>query len=111
MGAREFGRLVSERMDHVGISQNRLASRLGELPDGRIFDATQIRLIREGKRRLDQELVRRLIDLLDLDPAEGWEASGLWPPDLDLESYRRFREAAAMTGRTITRRYAFRVAA
>jgi transcriptional regulator with XRE-family HTH domain len=76
-------------MAERGISQNRLASRLGELPDGRIFDATQIRLIREGRRRLDRELVQRLIELLDIDWAEGWATSGLLPPGMTADHLRK----------------------
>jgi transcriptional regulator with XRE-family HTH domain len=67
MSAKEFGDLVDHRMAELEISQRRLAMRLGELSDGRIFEATQIRLIREGRRRLDHELVQRLIDVLDMD--------------------------------------------
>ncbi len=100
MGATEFGRLMGRAMAERGISQNRLASRLGELPDGRIFDATQIRLIRQGRRRLDHQLVQRLIELLDLDPAEAWATAGLWPPDLDMDGYRRHRLTARSVGQT-----------
>jgi len=92
MGAREFGTLVSDRMGQLRLSQNRLASRLGELPDGRIFDATQIRMIREGRRRLDQPLVARLIEILDLDPDEAWAASGLLPPEVSAEELRQLRQ-------------------
>lgn len=100
MRAKAFGELVEHRMAELGISQNRLASRLGELSDGRVFDATQIRLLREGRRRLDHELVQRLIDALDLDADEAWHAAGLWPPDLDVEGYRRFRHQLAAVGAT-----------
>jgi hypothetical protein len=39
-------------------------------------------------------LVQRLIELLDLDPAEAWATAGLWPPDLDVDGYRRHRLTA-----------------
>lgn len=92
MSAQKFGNYVGRRMAELGISQNRLASRLGELSDGRVFDATQIRMIREGRRRLDEELVGKLVDLLQMDRAEAWFLAGLWPPDLDLATYRSMRE-------------------
>jgi hypothetical protein len=88
MSAQKFGAYVERRMAELGISQNRLASRLGELSDGRVFDATQVRMIREGRRRLDEELVGKLIELLDMDRAEAWHQAGLWPPDLDVAKYR-----------------------
>jgi transcriptional regulator with XRE-family HTH domain len=97
MGQREFGELVSRRMEEVGISQRRLASRLGELSDGSLFDSTSIRTIREGQRRLTHELVARLILILDMDSAEAWAASGLLPPGVsaeDLRQVERFRRAA-----------------
>ena len=100
MSAKEFGALMERRMAELGISQNRLASRLGELEDGRIFDATQVRLIREGRRRLDHVLVQRLIELLAMDEAQAWAAAGLWPPDLDLEGYRRYRQEVVGAGTT-----------
>lgn len=85
MGAKEFGQLVSDRMDELGWSQNKVARRFGELPDGRGLDSTQVRLLKEGQRRLDHALVERLIHVLGLDedPAtelKAWEAAGLWPP-------------------------------
>jgi transcriptional regulator with XRE-family HTH domain len=95
MGAVEFGKLVSQRMDDLGMSQRRLASRLGELSDGSLFDSTSIRHIREGKRRPTHELVGRLIEILHLEPGEAWAASGLLPPGVSAEELRQlqsFRE-------------------
>lgn len=93
MSALEFGQLVEAALEKSGISQRRLASRLGELPDGSVFDSTQIRLIRQGRRGLTHDLVTRLIDLLALDPADAWSAAGLWPPDLTAQEYRQHRVA------------------
>jgi|GEM_PF-3287486 len=100
MGAKEFGQLVTDRMEELGLSQNRLASRIGELEDGRIFDATQVRMLREGRRRLDHPLVARLIQVLglDADPAvemQAWEAAGLWPPGLSAEDVTDLSERRA----------------
>jgi transcriptional regulator with XRE-family HTH domain len=115
MGQVEFGKLVSQRMDQVGISQRRLASRLGELSDGSLFDSTSIRTIREGQRRLNHELVNRLIEILSMDPDEAWAASGLLPPGVtaeELRQLRSFRRAAVVAGEIpLTRRYPVGVAA
>lgn len=92
MGAREFGRLVDAVIRDRGLSQARVGIIVGELPDGRILNEKAIERIREGGRRLDHMLVQTLIDKLDLDEGEAWAAAGLWPPDLDLESYRRLRQ-------------------
>jgi hypothetical protein len=92
VGAHEFGRLVEAAMRKQGISQARLAVRVGELPGGRALNDTAVRRIREGGRQLDHFLVSRLIDVLDLDPAEAWATAGLWPPDLTAEEYRKLRK-------------------
>jgi len=106
VGAREFGQLVSGRMRELGWSQNKVARRFGELPDGRGLDSTQVRLLKEGQRRLDHPLVERLIHVLgwDEDPAtelKAWARAGLWPEDLnpeditDLSELRTARAKAA----------------
>jgi hypothetical protein len=91
MGAPEFGRLVDQKMQQTDMSQARLAVLVGELSDGRVLNETQVRRIREGERRLDEELVGRLIAALDLDPEEAWEASGLWPPGLTAQHLRQVK--------------------
>jgi hypothetical protein len=103
MGAHQFGRLVDRAMVDAGMSQARLAVLVGELPDGRVLNETQVRRIREGRRRLDHVLVARLTETLDLDPAEAWAAAGLWPPDLELSEYRRLREAGRPAEPALTR--------
>lgn len=104
MGAAEFGLLVARRQHELGLSQNKIASRFGELPDGRGLDSTQVRLIKEGRRILDHALVGRLIIVLEMDAdpdmeAEAWHASGLQPPGATLDDYRqiarRHRSGAA----------------
>lgn len=49
MGAREFGRLVDRAIHEHGMSQARLAVLVGELPDGKVLNETQVRRIREGE--------------------------------------------------------------
>lgn len=93
MGRADFGKLVERHMQAKGLSQGRLAARLGEFDDGRYFDATGIRLLIQGKREIDDELFGRLVELLEIDRAEAYHALGLWPPDLDLSEYRRLRES------------------
>ena len=93
MGAVEFGQLVTRRMGELGFSQNKVARRFGELPDGRGLDSTQVRMIKEGRRVLDHALVGRLIVVLELDAdpdleAEAWHAAGLQPPGATLADYR-----------------------
>lgn len=101
MGAREFGQLAKRAAKAKGLSQGRLGYLITD-PDGPFFDASQVRLIYQGKRRPTRELVERLIQVLDLPEDEAWHAAGLWPPDLDIEGYRRYRQhalaAAAGTG-------------
>lgn len=103
-----FADMVDEAMRRKGWGYGRLSVKLGELPDGSILNATQIRRLRRGQRQnLTPELVQRLIDVLDLDAAEAWEAAGLWPPNLTAEDYRVFAAvggaaatAASRTGST-----------
>src|SRR6266508_3390415 len=92
MGAREFGRLVDQAMTKQGMSQDRLAVLVGELPGGKVLNGKQVARIRVGERRLDPFLVGRLIDLLDLNAAEAWHAAGLWPPGLAPEDVRVISE-------------------
>jgi hypothetical protein len=102
VGAVEFGQLVSRRQGELiqrdgprRWSQNKIASRFGELPDGRGLDSTQVRLIKEGKRILDHALVGRLVIVLEMDTdpdleAEAWFTAGLQPPGVSLADYRKF---------------------
>jgi transcriptional regulator with XRE-family HTH domain len=113
MGAIEFGQLVAERIRELQRlepqakwSQNKVARRFGELPDGRGLDSTQVRMIKQGRRILDHDLVERLIQVLGLDQdsateLKAWKAAGLWPDsfnaeDVDLsEPVTTRREAAS----------------
>jgi transcriptional regulator with XRE-family HTH domain len=83
-----FGRLMKAGMTRKGVTQRRLGRMLSVDPEGPIYDATTIRMIQQGDRRLTHELVAMIVELLELDWAEAWAASGLLPPDVsaaDLE--------------------------
>ena len=99
MDAREFGQLVGQARRRGGYSKSELARQLGRLPDsGRVFDAAGItRIERGGPVRVDRELVDRLIEVLDLDPFEAYEAADLRPEGFTAEDHRTF---AAVGGRT-----------
>jgi len=103
MGAREFGRLVDQAIRDHGLSQSDVGIDVGRLPDGRKLNEKAVERIRQGGRRIDHMLVARLIEVLDLDPAEAWAAAGLWPPDLELTEYRRLREAGRPAEPALTR--------
>jgi hypothetical protein len=91
MGAAEFGHLVRAGIDAAGLSQGAVGRRVTKrLADDRGLDATQVRLVMEGRRRLDHDLVGAFVEVLGLDPAEAWHAAGLWPPGLEEGDYRDF---------------------
>jgi hypothetical protein len=91
MGAAEFGHLVRAGIDATGLSQGAVGRRVTKrLADDRGLDATQVRLVMEGRRRLDHDLVGAFVEVLGLDPAEAWHAAGLWPPGLEADDYRDF---------------------
>jgi len=94
-----FAELIDEAMKRKGWGYARLSVEIGVLPSGSIFNSTQIRRLRLGERRnLTRELVERLVQVLDLDEERAWFLSGLWPPDFDLEDYRRYRHRLAVVG-------------
>src|SRR5262245_19970986 len=83
-------------MEERGMSQAQLGRRVTKRladPD-RGLDSTQIRLVIQGRRRLDEALVEAFIDVLGLDPYAAWEAAldtaGLKPPGFTAEGYRSF---------------------
>ena len=97
-----FGELLAEAMDRKGWGDYHVSAAIGLLPGNKVINNTQIRRIRVGERQnLSRELVQRLIEVLDLDEAEAWHAAGMWPPDLDVQGYRQFRQhALAAVGAT-----------
>jgi len=93
MGAQEFGALIEAERLKRGWTRSKLAVMVGVLDDGSALDATQIRRIIDGTRKLDQDIVRRLIRALDLDPGDAWEAAlesmNLRPPGLTADMLRK----------------------
>jgi len=88
VGAFEFGQYIDRTIRDKGWPQGLVAVKIGTLPDGRYFNDKGIERIRTGGRRLDHMLVERLIEVLDLDPAEAWSAAGLLPPEITAEELR-----------------------
>jgi hypothetical protein len=85
-----FAEMFDEAMKRKGWGYNRLSVEIGVLPSGGIFNPTQIRRLRLGERKhMSHELLARLIDVLDLDPAEAWAAAGLLPPGTTADHLRK----------------------
>jgi hypothetical protein len=98
-----FAELVNEGMRRKGWkSDYQLSSAIGLLAGDRSFNATQVRRLREGRRRgLTPELVARIAQVLEFTPQEeeqAWnillEPLGLTREDLTDEGFQRFRGAA-----------------
>lgn len=93
MGAREFGRLVDQRLRELEqavppFKQQTLAVAIGVLPDGTTWDSTRVRRLRTGRVRLEPVVVGRIIDALGLDPPKAWAAAGFKAPWMTEEDYR-----------------------
>jgi hypothetical protein len=105
MGAREFGLRVDHEMRERQIGASKLAARVGELPDGRVLDATGVRLIRQGRReKYDTELVVRIARAVGIDEDLACHIAGVEQPDFDLDTYRRLKLLAAMPTNELTAR-------
>jgi hypothetical protein len=105
MGAREFGLRVDHEMRERQIGASKLAARVGELPDGRVLDATGVRLIRQGRReKYDTELVVRIARAVGLDEDLACHIAGVEQPDFDLDTYRRLKLLAATPASELTAR-------
>jgi len=108
MGAKELGAYLDAARRKRGWTLARTAYEIGMLDEGRVLNETQAKRILDGRRILSRELAGHVIDRFDLSPAEAdeaWRLSGYWPPDLDVEDVRRFREFAALQPTGTTRRY------
>lgn len=109
MGAQEYGALCKRHAEELGISQSRLASRLMrafalEEDEERTYDATTVRLIYDGRRKIDDKLFEKLNQLLGIPQDEAEYTLGIWPSGFDLAEYRRVRHLAATTPSELTAR-------
>jgi len=109
MGAQEYGALCKRHAEELGISQSRLASRLMrafalEEDEERTYDATTVRLIYDGRRKIDDKLFEKLNQLLGIPQDEAEYTLGIWPSGFDLAEYRRVRHLAASTPSELTAR-------
>ena len=120
MGAREFGLWVEQKRSawvdpqtgKKGMRPGRLATRIGELSDGRTFDTTGVKLILSGRRRdYDTELVVRIAQALGEDSDVACQIAGVFPPDLEVEHVKRARFLMRTSQAPFTRRYPVGVAA
>lgn len=87
-----FGKLMKAAMDRRRISQRRLGGMLSDyFGSGPILDATSIRMIQRGERRLTHDLVGQIIKILAKDEEEAdrmWHAAGLIEPGMSFAAYR-----------------------
>src|SRR6266567_4511943 len=94
-----FAELVDRAARDLGLNDYQLSAAIGLLPGNRVYSPKQTHRLRAGEVvHPPRDVVQKLIDVLDLPEEEAWHAAGLWPPDLDLESYRRFRHQLAVVG-------------
>jgi hypothetical protein len=80
-----FGALMRAGLKRTGISQGKLGGRISDFEHGPVYDASAVRMLMSGQRRLNHKIVGQIIDILELDWAEAWAASGLLPPDVSAE--------------------------
>jgi hypothetical protein len=94
-----IGDLVDRAAKARRWGDQRVAFEIGVLPSEKVFNATQVKRLRRGERQnLSHELIQRLIDALDLDPAEAWAAAGLLPPGVTADMLRRLDMERAVVG-------------
>lgn len=94
-----FAELVDRAARDLGLNDYQLSAAIGLLEGNRVYSPKQVGRLRRGQvRHPDPELVARLVQVLNLDEGTAWHAAGIWPPDLDLDSYRRFRHRLAVVG-------------
>lgn len=94
-----FGSLMREGLRRTGISQGKLGGRISDFEHGPVYDASAIRMLMSGQRRLNHTIVTQIIEILDLDWAEAWAASGLLPPEVDAAGLERIRTHAQRMAR------------
>jgi hypothetical protein len=93
----QFAGMVGAAMRAKGWNPYQLSAAIGLLPSGRVFHSKQVDRLLDGSRKsLNRELVDRLVEVLDLDPYEAYEAADLRPAGFSAEDHRDF---AAVGGR------------
>ncbi len=93
----DFAQLIDDAARAAGLNDYQLSAAIGLLSGNRVYSPKQVSRLRRGQvRHPDREVVQRLIELLPIPEDQAWYAAGIWPPDLDLESYRRFRHLAVV---------------
>ncbi len=98
-----FAALVDGAARDLGLNDYQLSAAIGLLAGNRVYSPKQVHRLRAGEvRHPDPELVKRLIHVLRLPSDETYHAAGIWPPDLDLESYRRYRQLVTSTPRAVS---------
>jgi hypothetical protein len=91
-GTAMFGELVRRAMAEQQVSQTGLAGYLTKrLPEGRYHDASTVRLLQQGRRRVWADELELLVPYLHLRWGEVWRALGVWPEDLSVEGYESVR--------------------
>jgi hypothetical protein len=94
-----FAALVDGAARDRGLNDYQLSAAIGLLEGNRVYSPKQVGRLRRGEvRHPDPEIVERLVQVLNLDEGAAWHAAGIWPPDLDLDTYRRFRHRLAVVG-------------
>ncbi len=94
-----FAELVDRAARDLGLNDYQLSAAIGLLKGNRVYSPKQVgRLRRSEVRHPDPELVDRLVQVLNLPEEEAWHAAGVWPPDLTVEGYRRYRHQLLAVG-------------
>lgn len=85
-----FAQMVDGAATSHKLNDYQLSAAIGLMPGNKVCSPKQVGRIRAGEQvNYSRDLVARLIVVLELDPAEAWEAAGVWPPGLTAEQVRR----------------------
>jgi hypothetical protein len=78
-----FAELVDSAAQARDLNDYQLSAAIGLMPGNKVCSPKQVRRVRDGEQvNYSRDLVQRLIEVLDLDPAEAWELADKWPPGL-----------------------------
>jgi hypothetical protein len=81
--------MVDRAARERNLNDYQLSAAIGLMPGNRVCSPKQVARIRAGEQvNFRADLVQRLIDVLELDPAEAWQLAGVWPPGLTAEQLR-----------------------